>query len=179
MMEKLGLDVNQMDLLPYLYDVSAFYSGEADMTIGYTTGTLLRIRKAGYDVNVIWPNDYGVHLYADTIFTTQQMIDENPELVTRFLNATLHGWQAAIEDPAAAVEDTLKYAREADRTLQTEMMDASVPLIFTGQDNIGWMKGDQWQAMYDILLHQHLLDRPFNVGDAYTLEFLDLIYGGG
>jgi len=178
MMENLGLDATQVEMLPYQYDVASFYSGEADMTIGYTTGTLLRIRQAGHEVNLIWPSDYGVHLYADTLFTTEQMINEHPDLVTRFLRATLRGWRDAIEDPPTAVEDTLKYALEADRDLQTRMFEASVPLVFTGEDNIGWLNTEQWLAMYQMLLDQGLLDQPFEVAQAIDMQFLKEIYHG-
>jgi NitT/TauT family transport system substrate-binding protein len=178
MMDFLGLDVTQVEMLPYQYDLASFYSGEADMTIGYTTGTLLRILQAGYEVNLIEPNDYGVHLYADTLFTTEQMINEHPDLVTRFARATLRGWQEAIEDPPSAVEDTLKYALEADRELQTRMFEASIPLVFTGEDNIGWMNTGHWLTMYQMLLDQGLLDQPFDVAQAIDMQFLKEIYHG-
>ncbi len=53
------------------------------------------------DANLIWVEDYGIHFYADTLFTTDQMIAENPDLVLRFLRATLKGEQFAIENPVS------------------------------------------------------------------------------
>jgi NitT/TauT family transport system substrate-binding protein len=178
MLKRLGLDINQVEIIPFSYDYDSFYNGEVDVTIGYATGGLIRIRQQGYQVNVIWPSDYVVHLYADTLITTDEMIAENPDLVTRLLRATLRGWREAIEDPEAAVEITLKYAREADAELQTQMMEASVPLVHTGEDQIGWMRGEVWQGMHDILLEQGLLDEPLDMDEVYTMEFLQKVYGG-
>ena len=154
------------------------YKGEVDSTAIYSTGGLIRLRQAGYEVNLIWPSDYGVHLYADTLITTDQLIAENPDLVTRFLRATLRGWREAIEDPEAAVAITLRYAKEADAELQAQMMEASLPLIHTGEDQIGWMREEVWQGMHDILLEQGILAGPVDVDKVYTMEFLQKIYGG-
>ena len=72
----------------------------------------------------------------------------------------------------------MKYAKEADAELQTQMMEASVPLIHTGEDHIGWMKAEVWQGMHDILLEQGILDEPVDVDEVYTMEFLQKVYGG-
>ena len=74
MMTNLGLDTQQVTIIPYLADYSNFYDGEADITLGYSTGGLIRMRRAGYDINLIWPSDYSVHFYADTLITTDQLI---------------------------------------------------------------------------------------------------------
>jgi NitT/TauT family transport system substrate-binding protein len=73
---------------------------------------------------------------------------------------------------------TLQYAKVPDPELQTAMMEAQLPLVHTGEDRIGWMKAEVWQGMYRILLEQDLLAGPFDAGGAYTLQFLEEIYGG-
>ena len=177
MLNKLGLDINQVEVVPHSYDLTRLYEGEVDITAIYSTGGLIRARQAGYELSLIWPSDYGVHLYGDTLITTDQLIAENPDLVTRFLRATLRGWREAIEDPDAAVEITLKHAEEADAELQTQMMEASLPLVHTGEDRIGWMRAEVWQGMHDMLLEQGLLAGPVDLDKVYTMEFLQRIYG--
>ena len=135
------------------------------------------IQQAGYETRLIWPSDYGIHLYGDTLFSTHRLIAENPDRVTRFARASLRGWQDAVEEPEAAVEATLKYAREADRAMQSKMMEASVPLIYTGKDQIGWMRAEEWQEMHDLLLAQGILAGPLNIDKVYTSQFLRAVYG--
>jgi NitT/TauT family transport system substrate-binding protein len=83
-----------------------------------------------------------------------------------------------MEDYKQAVIVTLKYSQIKDPELQTAMMEAMLPLVHTGEDRIGWMKAGVWQGMYQILLEQKLLAKPFDVGQAYSLRFLNEIYGG-
>ena len=177
MMKRLGLDIHQVEVVPYSYDRTSFYNGDVDINMAYATVSLIRMRQEGYEVNVIWPSDYRVHMYGDTLITTDQLTGENPDLVTRFLRATLRGWREAIENPEEAVTITLKYAKEADAELQTQMMEASVPLIHTGEDHIGWMRAEVWEGMHDMLLEQGILGEPLDLDEVYTMEFLQKAYG--
>ena len=178
MMAKLGLDISQVKLVPHIYEFNAVTQGDVESVAVYSTGGLIRLRQLGYPLNVIWPGDYGVHMYADTLATTDQMVADHPDLVTRFVRASLRGWNEAVGDPDAAVEATMAYAKEADPEIQKEMMVASVPLIYTGDDQIGWMRDEVWRGMHDMLLEEGLLSAPVDLTQVYTLRFLQEIYGG-
>jgi len=178
MMKKLGLGSVKLKIVNFDPDYSAFYKGEVDVTATYATTGLLKMRQKGLKLNLIWPSDYGIHFYSDTLATMDRMISEKPDLVARFLRASLKGWQDAIEEYRQAVAITMKYSQIKDPELQTAMMEAMLPLVHTGEDRIGWMKAEVWKGMSQILLEQKLLAKPFNVDQAYTLRFLNEIYGG-
>ncbi len=177
MMKRLGLDINDVNLVPYSYDYTPLYNRKVDITTAHSTGGLIRIRRAGRQVNVIWPSDYDVHFYADSLFTSHQMIAENPDLVTRFLRATLRGWREAVEEPKEAVAITLKYAKEGDADLQALMMEASLPLIHTGEDHIGWIQAGVVKEMHQILLEERIIAEPVELDRLFTMQFLGKIYG--
>lgn len=177
MMKRLGLDINDINLVPYSYDYTPFYNRKVDITIAYSIGGLIRIRQAGHQVNVIWPSDYDVRMYSDSLFTSHQMIAENPDLVARFLRATLRGWREAIEETKEAVAITLKYAKEADTDLQDLMMEASLPLIHTGEDHIGWMQTEVLKEMHQMMLEQGIIAEPVELDRLFTMQFLEKIYG--
>jgi len=176
MTARLGIRPDQYTEVNLPSDVALFASGEVPVWGAYVTALVLTVQRAGYQVNVIYPDDYGVHLYGDTIFATDDLIAQNPDLVLRFLRATLKGWTYAIENPDAIGPMVVKYKPDADAELETTKMTASVPLIHTGEDHIGWMRAEVWQGMHDILLEQGLLDEPLDVGEVYTMEFLESIY---
>jgi NitT/TauT family transport system substrate-binding protein len=178
MMKKLGLGSAKLKIVNFDPNYVAFYKGEVDVTAAFATGGLIKMRQKGLKLNLIWPSDFGIHFYSDTLATTDRLISEKPDLVSRFLRATLRGWQDAIEDYRQAVAVTMKYSQIKDQELQTAMMEAMLPLVHTGEDRIGWMKPERWQGMYQILFEQRLLARPFDVSQAYTLQFLKEIYGG-
>jgi NitT/TauT family transport system substrate-binding protein len=177
MMRRLDLDISKVNVVPYDPAYTAFYSGEVQVSPAYSTGGLIKMRQKGLQLNLIWPDDYGIHFYSDTLATSDRLIAENPDLVTRFLRASLRGWRDAVEDYLQAVAVTLQYARVPDPELQTAMMEAMLPLVHTGEDRIGWMTPEMWQGMVDVLLEEGLLKAPCDAKQAYTLRFLSEIHG--
>jgi NitT/TauT family transport system substrate-binding protein len=178
MLSVVGVDQSSFTVVTYAYDDAAFLAGDIDVTVSFAAGSLLPLKEkiGDQELNVIWPDDYGVHFYSDTLVANDALLAENPDLVLRFLRATLRGHQFAIENPEIAIDATMPYAVVQDRDVQLAMLEASIPLIHTGQDHIGWMAPQIWQDMYDILLNYGLLDEPFDITTAYTLQFLDAIY---
>jgi len=61
--------------------------------------------------------------------------------------------------------------------VQEEMLEASIPLIHTGKNPIGWIDSATWQGMQDILLEQKILTNTLPDEDLFTTQFLKSIYG--
>jgi len=180
MLQNVGIDIETLELVPYNYNDQEFIDGEIDVTISFAAGSLpaLRASIGDRDLNVIWPNDYGVHFYSDTVIAGNQLLEDNPDLVLRFLRATLQGHLFAIAHPDEAIDATMPYAVVQDRAVQEQMLTASIPLIYTGEDHIGWMRASVWQGMHDILSRYGILTNPFDISEAFTMQFLEAIYDG-
>lgn len=176
MMNFLGLDYSQVEVVPFSLDLAPFYAGEIDVVPAFSAGSLIPMQNSGREFNYIWPDDYGIHFYSDTIFATEKTIAERPELVSSFLRAVLRGHRMAVENPEKALEYSLVYLKDADPDVQSQMIAASMPLINTGEDELGWMEPKIWASMYEKLLAQGFLTDELDVQDAYTLEFLRSIY---
>jgi NitT/TauT family transport system substrate-binding protein len=176
---KLKLDQTHIKRVAFDPGHKTFQNGAVDITPSFITGGLISMKHAGYKLNVIWPGDYGIHFYSDTLVASERIIANKPEVVIRFLRATLKGWHEAMGDTEAAVAATLKYARIKDASLQKAMMEAQLPLVHTGEDHIGWMKKKQWREMIQILGEQNIISEPLpDVSKVYTMRFLEIVYGG-
>jgi NitT/TauT family transport system substrate-binding protein len=154
------------------------YIGDIDVANGFVTDEVLRAQQAGYEVNIIYPDDYGVHFYSSTVFATDTFLDAEPDVVTRFLKATFRGWTYAIENPTAVGSLVVKYKPDVDVAFETEKMVAMLPFVNTGEDHIGWMKQEVWEGMAQTLRDQGILTTPLDVNDIYTLKFIQQIYEG-
>jgi len=67
MMKRLGLAASKVKVVPYDPAYAGFYNGKVEVTPCYSTGGLIRIRQKGLKLNLIWPSDYGIHFYSDTL----------------------------------------------------------------------------------------------------------------
>ncbi len=175
MMGQLGIDrsqINETDMATF--DIFECLN-TADVCSHYATNGLARANYEGIGATAIWPSDYGVPFYADVIFTSDEFIKQHPDVVERFVRATLKGWQKAIENPQLAAEAALKYDPTLDKGFQLESMKISIPLIDTGQDHIGYMRPEIWQEMHDILLEQGLINAPVDLSKVYTNKFVKIV----
>jgi NitT/TauT family transport system substrate-binding protein len=179
LMKKLKIDGTSIKITPYDPDYTDFKKGTVDVTPAYITGGFIKMKKEGYPLNVIWPGDYGIHCYSDTLATRKTLIDKNPELIVRFLRATLKGWRKTVGDTETAVSATMKYARVKNKALQTAMMEAQLPLVHTGEHPIGWMQKNYWQEMIKLLHEQGVIPKSFSFDEeVFTVQFLNRIYKG-
>lgn len=176
MMAKLGIDRSKIKEITIGYDAKELLSGKTDISTGYIINEPNEVKEKLGDVNTILMADYGVNMYADVIFVTENTIKNKPEVVERFLRATLKGWQYAIEHEDEAVDMTLVYAKDSNKKHQAYMLKASVPLIHTGSSKLGWMEAKRWDELQNILLDQKILSKPISITDAYTMQFLQKIY---
>ncbi|MCJ7624139.1 MAG: ABC transporter substrate-binding protein [Anaerolineaceae bacterium] len=177
MMSLLGISTNQYTVVESTPDLTPFYEGEVQVRVVFLTNEVLAAEAAGYKLNIIFLDDYGIHFYSDTLFTTDDLITKDSDLVLRFLRATLKGWTYAVEHPNEVGPLVLHYNPQADATLENEKMIASIPLVSTGEDYIGWMKPEIWSGMQKILREQDTITKPLDVTQVYTLQFLQQIYG--
>ena len=177
MMEKLDINRSQINELTIGYDATELLNGTTDVSTGYLINEPHQAIEAGYEVNTILMADYGVNMYADVLFATEDTINNNPELVEKFLRATLEGWQYAIDHNGEAIDIVLEYVNNGSRSHEMYMLNSSIPLIQTGETSIGWMEKDEWVQAQDILLEQNIIGAEINIENVYTMDFLEKIYG--
>jgi NitT/TauT family transport system substrate-binding protein len=178
MLSRVGIRPDQYEIVYLPSDVALFATREVPVWGGFINVFALDVQRAGYSLNFIYPDDYGIHFYGDVLITTDELIANNPDLVQKFTRATLKGWTYAVENPTAIGDFVQKYNPVADKALEIARMTASLPLVNTGEDHIGWMKPEIWNGMEQTLREQGVLTRTVDVDQVYTLQFLQAFYGG-
>jgi len=174
LMKKLGIPWDEIEYIPYDREGNFLKSGQIDVQMVYRPGSGLGLEEQGLELKFIWLDDYDIRPYADTIVTTEKMIQERPVLVEGFLRASLKGWRYAIENPEEAVSVILSYNSTLSREQQMRMMQIQTPLIHTGGHQLGWMEPAIWQDMQALF---HKTNDKLIVNPVYTMEFLHRIYG--
>jgi len=143
---KAGVDKTKLNEIPVKFDITPLLAGAVDVWPGYLINEVLAAKEKGFDVNVVSPPDYGIDLYADTLFTTEKMLTEKPDLVRKFVTATLKGWTGAIAAPEEAAQITVKYGSKLTYDHELAMMKASLPLLQPDAKPVGSMDAANWAA---------------------------------
>lgn len=156
-------------------DLASFQNDENMVTQCFMTSEPYIIESMGIeDIGYLSvADDGGYNAYQNLLFTTQQFIDENPEIVEAVVNATVEGWQAMLDDPTATKELIMQTNSDGD----PEVFDYTLDLFKTDEsllgEDIGSMTDERWNELSDQLKQIGLLPDDFDPSGAYTTEFLD------
>jgi NitT/TauT family transport system substrate-binding protein len=172
MLKSAGVDGAKIHEIPVKYDISPLLAGKIDVWPGYVINEVLAAQEKGAEVNVIHPGDYNINFYADTLFTRESVVKDNPALVKAFVQATMSGWAYAVAHPDEAAELGRKFGHELNAGHERAMMNASIPLLRPKQPPLGKMEVDEWRSLHDQLLALGFLKHPVDINAAYTNRFV-------
>lgn len=176
LMARQGIRPDQYETVYLPSDVEQFAAGDIPVWGGFVNVFVLEVQRAGHEIKIISPDDYGLHFYGDVLITTDELIRDRPDLVRGFLRATLKGWAYALENPDQVGGMVQDYKPDANADLETDKMIASIPLVNPGETSIGWMSPEAWKTMTQTLRDQGALKGPLDLEDVYTTQFLEEIY---
>ncbi len=177
MLNKLGIDRNTINEVQIGYGVDELIDGTTDVSTGFSINEPHQAIEAGHEVNIMLFADYGVKVYDDVLFATEDTLNNNPELVERFLRATLEGWRYATQNEQETVDIVLKYAPDRTQSHEAYMLNQSIPLIHTGDSPLGWMEMERWVHTHDVLLEAEAIEKEIDLDETFTMQFLTEIYG--
>lgn len=133
-------------------------------------------RQAGADVRTMLISSSGYDPYR-VQFTSRDFAVRHPDLLTKFIRASIKGWQAYLSDPAATnarllqLNPALNPAQEA-YTAQA-LRDGG---FVTGTDSPpirpGSMSSVRWRAEYEQLKELGILHGPLEATNAYDVQYL-------
>ena len=172
MLARAGVDAETVDIGAPSFDLTELYSGAYDAWSGYLTNEVRRARADGYDVTVMYPTDYGVHLYGDVLIARRDLVESEPQLVQRVVTALFEGWAWALGHVEEAAELALRWNPLLDPVEQREILELSLPFVHAGELGLGGMADGRWKDVAEMMMQFGLLASGFDVEQAYTLEFV-------
>jgi len=162
MVDELGFKDEQ--LRPYGFNLAAFLTDKDAVQQAYATAEPLYAAAEGAPVDTWLLADQGWNTYASTIETRQQLVEENPELVQRFIDASIEGWNNFLYgDRSAAYAAIIA----ANPEMTAEKLDAELAqfrdlgIIDTGDaldKGIGAMDPARIQAFHDLAVQSGILE---------------------
>ncbi|MDM8524389.1 ABC transporter substrate-binding protein [Desulfococcaceae bacterium HSG8] len=170
-----GLAYNEIIPVKMGWDIQPLIDDLIDVCPGYMNSEPLAMKEKGYETNLIPAFKHGYDFYSEVYFVTDTMIQKQPDMIRKFLDATLRGWKEAFKDPAATAKLIVeKYYPKGSVSQQTESLKVFkfLATIGVGESLIGYMERPFWQKGIDILYKFKQIDRKIPAEDVFTSEFL-------
>ena len=164
---------------PYNFNLQPFLANRGAIQQGFLGSEPFSIRQeAGFDPVVLLVADAGFSGYAQLFAVSDRMIASKPDLVQRFVTASIEGWSDYLDgDPEPAntlirkanpemTEALLAYGREALK--QHGILTAGD----AATAGIGAMTEARWSAFFAAVAEEGLYPRDLDWRRAYTLQFV-------
>lgn len=167
-----NIEESQIKEVPAITGISQILTDKVDAKMAYEMNDPILLQLQGEEVNVLRFRDYGVNVYADTIFTTKEMIEKNPEKVRDFVNASIEGWKEAVENPEESIKELLKVNGTLNYEHQLGYLKESIPIVCT-DEKIGVSNPTIWENMINNLYDFGIIKNKLNTNDVFTNEFIN------
>jgi NitT/TauT family transport system substrate-binding protein len=170
---------------PYAFSIVPFLADRTAVQQGYLTSEPFLIKGQGVEPVVFLLADYGYESYGAVIQTARKLVSENPDLVQRFVDASIEGWYSYLYgDPAPGnalikrdnpemSDALLAYGRA--KLLEYGIVDSGDAKV----GGIGAMAPERWRRFFTVMAGEGLYPPTLDVEAAYTLQFVNRGHGMG
>ncbi|NPD47015.1 ABC transporter substrate-binding protein [Lentimicrobium sp. S6] len=161
-MEQIPLD--DLSFINHTFSPQSLINQEADAMSAYSTDEPFLLIESGVEYNIFNPRASGIDFYGDNLFTTDDEIQNHPQRVKAFLEASLKGWDYALKNQDALINIILEHysTRHSKAHLEYEAQQTN-RLIMPNVIEIGYINKDRWRRIGEIYSELGMLPREFSM----------------
>ena len=170
MLRKAGVRADDYEAQTPSYDPQDLIDGKTDALFAYVSNEGFFLDQQGVDYRYLSPSRFGVDFYSDLLITSEAELSVNPKRVERFRQASLKGWEYAMENPGKIVDLIYRQYNTQNKskehlTYEANSLREMIQPMFV---EMGYMHVDRWHHIADVFRSLGLL------GSAAPIE--DLMY---
>ena len=165
---------------PYTYNTGPFIADTKSAQQGYATSEPFAVQQqAGFKPNVFLLADHGFSTYATTIEARTEMVEKQPDLVQRFVDASAIGWYNYLYHDHTAANAAIKKDNpditdgELEFALNTMKQDGIVDSGESLAGGIGAMSDARQKDFFDQMVKAGVVSKDTDYTKSYTLKFVN------
>jgi len=165
---------------PYTSNPQPFLADKASAMQGYVTSEPFAIEKqAGFKPKVFLLADYGFNSYSTLIETRRDLVASKPDLVQRFVDASIIGWMNYLYGDNKAANALIK---RQNPEMTDELLAYSIAkmkeygIVDSGDAltlGVGAMTDARMKSFYDKMVRVGVVKPSIALDKAYTLRFVN------
>jgi NitT/TauT family transport system substrate-binding protein len=165
---------------PYTFNPQPFLADQRSAMQGYVTSEPFAIEKEGkFKPKIFLLADQGFSAYSSLIETRRELVDKKPDLVQRFVDASILGWRNYIYGNNAAANALIK---SQNPEMTDELLAYSVAkmkdygIVDSGETatlGIGAMTDARMKDFFNKMVRAGVVKADLDYRKAYTLQFVN------
>lgn len=162
---------------PYTFNMQPFFADRNIVQQAFPSSEPYQAQQRGLKTNFFLLSAHGYPPYTQALTTTRKMVDEKPDVVQRFVRASIEGWKSYLANPAPANELIKKdNPNMTDGQLAFGLAKLKEMGVVTGGDaarlGIGIMTDERWERTAKFMVEWGLLKPDTDWKRAYTTKFV-------
>ncbi|WP_247869981.1 ABC transporter substrate-binding protein [Methylophaga sp. SB9B] len=150
MLLRFNIHPHQLNIVdPTTDDIDNLIAGKVDALTAYISNEPFWMREQGVNYRTLSPHEFNINFYSDIIFTSEQYLKRQPQIVDAFRDATIRGWQYALEHPHEMIDVIEKDFNSQNKSrahLEFEAEKLSELSLYPTV-SIGHMTIERWQKI--------------------------------
>jgi NitT/TauT family transport system substrate-binding protein len=169
---------------PYTFNPQPFIVDNKSAMQGYVTSEPFAVEKAAhFKPGIFLLADYGFNTYSTLIETRRELVENKPDLVQRFVDASIIGWYHYLYGDNAAANAMIKklnpemtdelLAYSIDKMKEYGIVDSGDSL----KNGVGTMTDERMANFFDKMVRAGVVRSDIDFRQAYTLRFVNKAVG--
>lgn len=165
---------------PYTFNIQPFLTDKQAIQQCFVSSEPFAAQLAGAKPKVLLFADAGFPNYQTTIDISRKLVEEKPDLIQRFVDATMQGWTQYLRGQDVAAANALIMRDNQEMT--QEKIDYAVRamnergIVLSGDAErlgVGAMTDERWEAFYTAMRDAEVMPPGLDVKRAYSLRFVN------
>jgi len=171
---------SEKNVRPYNFNPQPFIANPKSAMQGYVTSEPFAVEKAaGFKPNVLLLADHGFNTYSTLIETRREIVEKKPDLVQRFVDASMIGWYNYIYRDNSAGNALIK---QLNPEMTDDLLAYSVAkmkehgIVDSGdslKNGIGAMSDERYASFFNKMVKAGVVKADLDFRKSYTLRFVN------
>jgi NitT/TauT family transport system substrate-binding protein len=156
-----------------------FVQGQFDGVASFTTTSLLNLKQLGMDrdkVTIFNFCDYGVDLFGSGLIVRSDFVDKKPEVIQKFIRATMRGLKAMMDNKVEAIESLKKRDPLLNIPIEVDRLDLMIEMALKRPSvekfGVGYVDPARLQRNIDTMTAVFKLPQAAKPDEIYTGKFV-------
>jgi NitT/TauT family transport system substrate-binding protein len=177
---KANFGFSDAKLKPYNFNPQPFLADKRSAMQGYVTSEPYAVEKAGgFKPKIFLLADHGFDSYSTLIETRRELVEKRPELVQRFVDASIIGWYNYLYGDNRAANALIK---RHNPEMTDDLIAYSIAkmkdygIVDSGEAatlGIGAMTDARMKSFYDQMVRAGVVKPSLDLAKSYTLRFVN------
>ncbi len=166
------VQLKNLKFINHTHNINDLIDKKTDVISAYTSKAPYFLQKMGVEYNTFSPSDYGFDMYSDFLYTSKKKLKNQKELVEKFRNASLKGWEYAYSNIEETVDLILRKYNTENLTREELIFEGYElkKLSYNGVDTLGNIDLNKLQRIYDLYNVMGLVKNNIDIKDFVYID---------